>query len=63
MTLDSKRNNPFWNKHQIKQVSPQHHDSTIPKAKKKKEKLDEQEGQAPSLKSNSNDASLKHMGY
>lgn len=56
----------FWDKRSIKQVSPQHHDSSIKKPKSHKSadnKVAEQEGQSPSLKNNSNDASLKHMGY
>lgn len=60
------RNGPFWRKHSISQVSPQHHDSTIVKKKSTKgadNKLAEQEGGSPTLKNNSNDASLKRMGY
>lgn len=62
----SGRNGPFWQQHTIKQVSPQHHDSTIAKKKSTKSrdnKVAEQEGGSPTLKNNSNDASLKHMGY
>lgn len=56
----------FWAKRSIKQVSPQHHDSHIKKPKSHKSadsKQAEQEGGSPTLKNNSNDASLKHMGY
>lgn len=56
----------FWEKRSIKQVSPQHHDSTVKKPKNSKNrdnKVAEQEGGSSTLKNNSNDASLKHMGY
>ena len=61
----------FWKPHSIKQVSPQHPDHSDAKAaskstrdKSKQSKLfNKLEGQAPSLGSNSMDASLKHEGY
>ncbi len=61
----------FWNKHSIKQVSPQHPDNSDIKraAKDAREKnkrikqFSKLEGMAPSLASNSNDASIKHEGY
>ena len=58
------RNNPFWNKHRISQVTPQHPDHDIAKKPKiKKEDYAKEEGEAPSIKNASNDASLKHIGY
>lgn len=49
-----------------RQVSPQHNSGHAKKPKSHKSadnKIAEQEGGAPSLKNNSNDSSLKHMGY
>lgn len=61
----------FWKPHSIKQVSPQHPDNSDVKAAKKAarakstqiKQLSKLEGMAPSLASNSNDASIKHEGY
>lgn len=61
----------FWDKHSIKQVSPQHPDHSDVKASKQAarskakqvKQFNKLEGAAPSLASNSNDASIKHEGY